>query len=83
MFRFSVFSVLQQQPPIVVEVLTQPEPARDISIDYILAMFATAGVVLLAAAVGGLIAGAIFIGIRRLRDAAATSSDTSHVRLRI
>ncbi len=78
-----MFSVLQQPPPIVVEVLEQPEPARDISIDYILTMFATAGIVLLVAAVGGLIAGAIFIGIRRLRDASAPSSDTSHVRLRI
>jgi len=73
---------LQQPPPFVVEVIKQPEPARDISIDYILTMFATAGVLLLAAAIGGLLAGAILIGIRRLRDASATE-DTSHVRLRI
>ena len=72
-----------QLPPIVVEVIKQPEAARDISIDYILTMFATAGVILLAAAVGGLIAGAIFIGIRRMRDAATPSTDSSHVRLRI
>ena len=74
-----------QQEPIVVEVLKQPPPpARDISIDYILTMFATAGVLLLVAAVGGLIAGAIFIGVRRLRDASAPhTTDTSHVRLRI
>jgi len=75
--------MLLQQPPIVVQVLEQPEPARDISIDYIITMFATAGVVLLVAALGGLIAGAVFIGIRRLRDASAPSTDTSHVRLRI
>jgi hypothetical protein len=79
-----VLSVFQQQPPIVVEVIKQPEPARDISIDYILTMFATAGVVLLAAAIGGLIAGAIFIALRRLRDASApASTDSSHVKLRI
>jgi hypothetical protein len=72
-----------QQPPIVVEVLKQPEPARDISIDFILAMFATAGVILLIAAIGGLIAGALFIAIRRLRDAATPPTDSSHVRLRI
>ena len=73
-----------QQAPIVVEVVTQPEPARDISIDVVLGMFAMAGVVLLAAAVGGLIAGAIFVAIRRLRDASAPpTSDTEHVRLRI
>jgi len=78
-----MFSVLQQ-PPIVVEVLKQPEPARDISIDYVLTMFATAGVILLVAAVGGLIAGAIFIGIRRLRDASTPhTTDTSHVKLGI
>lgn len=74
---------LQPLPPIVVEVIKQPEPARDISIDYILTMFATAGVILLVAAVGGLIAGAIFIGIRRMRDAATPPTDSSHVRLRI
>lgn len=78
-----MLSFFQQQPPIVVEVIKQPEPARDISIDYILTMFATAGVVLLAAAIGGLIAGVIFIVLRRLRDASAPASDTTHVRLRI
>jgi hypothetical protein len=46
-------------------------------------MFQMAGVVLLAAAVGGLIVGLIFIGIRKLRDASASSSDSEHVRLRI
>jgi hypothetical protein len=72
-----------QQAPIVVEVLKQPEPAPDISIDYILTMFATAGVILLAAAIGGLIAGAIFIAFRRLRDASTPPTETTHVRLRI
>jgi hypothetical protein len=73
-----------QPPPVIVEVMKQPTPARDISIDYILTMFATAGVVLLVAAVGGLIAGAIFIGLRRMRDASAPATgESSHVRLRI
>ena len=74
---------LQPPPPIVVEVIKQPEAARDISLDFVLTMFATAGVILLVAAVGGLIAGAIFIGIRRMRDAATPPTDSSHVRLRI
>lgn len=75
---------LLQQAPIVVDVIKQPQPARDISVEYILTMFATAGVVLLIAAVGGLIAGAIFIGIRRLRDLnAPPTNETEHVRLRI
>lgn len=72
------------QQPIVVDVARQPQPTRDISIDYILTMFQTAGVFLLVAAVGGLVVGAIFIGIRRLRDASSrTSDDNEHVRLRI
>jgi hypothetical protein len=47
-------------------------------------MFATAGVVLLVAAIGGLIAGGIFIALRRLQDASAPSTtESSHVKLRI
>jgi hypothetical protein len=74
---------LFQQEPIVVDVIKQPPPAKDISIDVILGMFQMAGVVLLAAAVGGLIVGLIFIAIRRFRDASAPASDSDHVRLRI
>ena len=74
---------LFQQEPIVVDVIKQPPPAKDISIDVILGMFQMAGVVLLAAAVGGLIVGLIFIAIRRFRDASTPSSDSEHVRLRI
>jgi hypothetical protein len=72
-----------QQEPIVVDVIKQPTPARDISVDVILGMFQMAGVLLLAAAIGGVIAGLVFIGIRRLRDASAPPTDTEHVRLRI
>ena len=74
---------LLQQQPIVVDVIKQPPPAKDISIDVVLGMFQMAGVVLLAAAVGGLIAGLIFIAIRRIRDASAPESDSEHVKLRI
>lgn len=72
-----------QQEPIVVDVLTQPPPARDISIDVVLGMFALTGVALLMAAIGGLLVGAAFIAIRRFRDASAPPADSSHVRLRI
>lgn len=74
-----------QQDPIVVEVVKQPAAAHDISIDYIITMFASAGVFLAIAAAGGLVVGAIFIAIRRMqeRSASATNPDTSHVRLRI
>jgi hypothetical protein len=75
---------LLQQQPIVVDVIKQPPPAKDISIDVILGMFQMAGVVLLAAAVGGLIVGLTFIWIRRMRDAsAAPESETENLRLRI
>jgi len=38
---------------------------------------------LLSAALGGLIVGAIFIAIRRARDARTTPTDSNHVRLKI
>ena len=72
-----------QQEPIVVDVIKQPTPARDISVDVILGMFQMAGVLLLAAAIGGVIAGLVFIGVRRLRDASSPPTDSEHVRLRI
>ena len=72
-----------QQEPIVVEVIKQPTPARDISVDVILGMFQMAGVLLLAAAIGGVLVGLAFIGIRRFRDASAPPTDTDHVKLRI
>ena len=76
--------LLLQQQPIVVDVIKQPPPARDISIDVVVGMFQMAGVVLLAAAVGGLIVGLIFIAIRRMRDASAPpESETDNLRLRI
>ena len=72
-----------QQEPFIVDVIKQPEAAPDISVDVVLGMFAMAGVVLLVAALGGLIAGAIFIGLRRFRDSSAPPTDTDHVKLRI
>ena len=80
-----MWALLQQPPPpVVVDVVRQPQPTQDISIDYIITMFETAGVFLLAAAVGGLIVGAIIIAVRKLRDASnPPSNETDHVRLRI
>ena len=72
-----------QQDPIVVDVIKQPTPARDISVDVILGMFQMAGVLLLAAAIGGVLVGLAFIGFRRFRDASAPPTGSDHVRLRI
>ena len=74
-----------QENPIVVEVIKQPPAAHDISIDYIITMFASAGVFLAIAALGGIIVGLVFIAIRRMQDksAPATNSDGSPLRLRI
>jgi len=75
--------MLLQQEPIVVEVFKQPEAARDISLDVVVGMFTMAGLVLLFAALGGLVVGGIFIAIRRARDRRAPSPDDEHVRLRL
>ena len=76
--------MLQQAPPVIVDVIKQPVPARDISLEVVITAFASAGIALLVAAVGGLIAGAIFVGIRRYRDAFGPHRSTSDdLRLRI
>lgn len=71
-----------QQEPIIVELLKQPEAARDISADVIVGMFSMAGVALLFAGLGGLVVGAIFVGIRHFREASAPPADGNNFRLR-
>jgi len=56
------------QGPIVVEVFKQPEITPDIGVDVVIGMFSLAGVMIVAAVVGGLLVGAIFVGIRRLGE---------------
>jgi hypothetical protein len=75
--------MLQQPPPLIVDVAKQPAPTPDISVEVVITAFASAGVALLVAAVGGLLAGVIFILIRRFRDARTPPKDSEHVRLRI
>ncbi len=76
--------VQQTAPPIVVEVVKQPEPTRDIAIDVILGMFAMAGVFLAAAAIGSvLVAGGIIL-YRRWRDSSDPDmGQHTHTKLRI
>jgi len=75
--------MLIQQDPIIIGVVDQPEAARDISLDVVVSMFSMAGVLLLFAALGGLLVGAIFVAIRRARDAKTAPTDSDHVRLRL
>ncbi len=72
------------QNPIIVDVGRQPDPTGDISIDFVIGMFAMAGVLLAVAAVGCLIVAGIVILIKR-RQASSDDSDemTSHTRLKI
>ena len=76
--------IFLQQNPIVVEVVKQPEPAPDITIQVVIGMFAMAGVYLAIAALGGLLVGGIVILYRRHRDATTTANpESDHIRLRI
>lgn len=74
-----------QQNPIVVEVVRQPEPTPDISLQTALGWFAMAGVLLLVAVVGSaLVAGGIF-WYKRRRDRGMKDGDPpyTHTRLEI
>jgi hypothetical protein len=72
------------QKPIIVDVVKQPEPTRDISIDVVLSMFAVAGVLMLAAAIGSSLVAAGILLYKRRQDSAATSGpEHSHTTLRI
>ena len=74
----------QQAPtPIVVSLSDAPEPARDISIEVVLGMFATAGWFLLAGAIGcALVAGSVFF-YKRWRDASAPAMQAPHTHTRL
>ena len=72
------------QNPIIVDVGKQPDPTGDISIDFVVGMFAMAGVLLAVAAVGCLIVAAAVVFIKRRRVANDDSGEmTSHTRLKI
>ncbi len=73
-----------QQNPIVVEVLKQPPVARPITVgDVVLGAMGLSGLIMVAAAVVGLLVGAIVIFIKRRRDAVAPPTDPGHAKLRI
>lgn len=72
------------QSPIIVDVGSQPEATGDISIQFVVGMFAMAGVLLLIAALGSLIVAGLVILYKRRRLSADDSGEmTSHTRLKI
>ena len=72
------------QNPIIVDVGRQPDPTGDISIDFVVGMFAMAGVLLAVAVVGCLIVAGVVILVKRRRAATDDSNEmTSHTRLKI
>jgi hypothetical protein len=78
-----VWSLLQQSP-IIVEVGSQKEPTGDITIDFVVGMFAMAGVLLAVATAGCLIVAAVVIIYKRRHPPLdAEGGSTSHTRLRI
>ena len=78
----ALFSLVQN--PIIVDVGKQPDPTGDISIEFVVGMFAMAGVLLAVAAVGCLIVAAVVIFIKRRQAASDDSGEmTSHTRLKI
>jgi predicted phage tail protein len=70
-----------QQNPIVVDLGTQPAPARDISIDIVLGIFALAGAFLAAAAIGSALVAGGMVLYKRRKDAANPNMGPSHTQL--
>ena len=78
----ALFSLVQN--PIIVDVGKQPDPTGDISIDFVVGMFAMAGVLLAVAAVGCIIVAGVVVFIKRRQAAHDDSGEmTSHTRLKI
>lgn len=73
-----------QQSPIVVEVVKQPPITEEITMaDVLVSAVGLTGAIMLLALAVGLLVGAVFIFIRRSRDAAAPPTDPGHARLRL
>jgi hypothetical protein len=72
------------QNPIIVDVGKQPDPTDDISLNFVVGMFAMAGVLLAVAAVGCLIVAVVVVVIKRRQAANEDLGETtSHTRLKI
>jgi hypothetical protein len=77
-----IVRILLQQNPIIVDVGRPPEPTPDLSLDFVVGMFAMAGVFLLAATVGSLVVAGVILFVKR-RHQRLSPHDTSHTTLRM
>jgi len=73
---------LLQEKPIIVDVGKPPAPTPDISLDFVVGMFAMAGVFLLVALVGSLIVAGVILFMKR-RQQRLSPDDPGHTTLRI
>ena len=79
-----LLSLLFQQPaPIIIEMVRQPPVTQEITMgDVLLGAVGLVGVVMIAAAIAGLLVGVVVVMIKRSRDAAAGPTDPGHAKLR-
>jgi hypothetical protein len=76
--------LVEQSKPIVVQVVKQPPITPEIGMaDVVLGAVGLTGAIMIAAAVVGLVVGALFILYKRSQDASAPPTDPGHARLRI
>jgi hypothetical protein len=71
-----------QEKPIIVDVGKPPDPTPDISLNFVVGMFAMAGVFLLVALVGSLIVAGVILVMKR-RQQRLAPDDPGHTTLRI
>ena len=70
--------------PIIVQTVRQPPITREITMgDVVLGAVGFVGVVMIAAAVAGLLVGVVVVMVKRSRDRAAGPTDPGHSRLRV
>jgi hypothetical protein len=70
--------------PIIVQTVRQPPITREITMgDVVLGAVGFVGVVMIAAAVAGLLIGVVVVMVKRSRDRAAGPTDPGHSRLRV
>jgi hypothetical protein len=79
-----LLSLLLQQPgPIIIETVRQPPITQEITMgEVLLGAVGFVGVVMIAAAIAGLLVGIVVVMIKRSRDAAAGPTDPGHAKLR-